>query len=166
MEKSVLDAAVLKYGEYADSGFKTSQVWAEVKKDPAKFKNDDVDEIVDAIYARKASAAPALAEVKTPFDEEDDTEDEPALGPEKPVAKTTMGLNIQFQEWRVDAKREEVRDEFGNKRGVSIAGFEKLKKTRVTWITQERADELNSQSANSGLRYYTMDVTADQDEVL
>ncbi|MDP4151186.1 MAG: hypothetical protein Q8943_17400 [Bacteroidota bacterium] len=145
LEKDVLDACVAKYSEYRGNGMKPSEIWAEVKKDPLKLKNDEVDEIVDAIFAMPAG------EIKQPAkDGEEMVEfsDEPSDDEPK---------NMDFEEWRVESIKEPVKDQTGKTVKWNIVGFTRLKCLRSKVRTSPRfAREMNSQSQNTNLRLYPL----------
>lgn len=80
------------------------------------------------------------------------------------MAKTKAGVaedetapatkNKVFEEWRVEPKYQVVTNEMGDKIGNKLAGFDKVKLMRTTSITQAVADEINSQSENTGLHLF------------
>jgi hypothetical protein len=145
LEQSELDVAVAKYKEYRDNGFKNSEIRAEIKADPAKYKAGEIDEILDALYAAPAAQGQDEAEADPGFDPSE---------PDKPVISSSKGLNKDYEEWTVDPQWEDIRNEMDKITGRKIVGWTKLKKLRVTRVTVRIAEELNSQSQNTLLRLF------------
>ena len=66
-------------------------------------------------------------------------------------------VNKKYEEWRVEPKYEDVKDEMGKTIGRKLKEFEKLKMLRRTSISESTAIELNSQSENTGVRLFEVE---------
>lgn len=68
-------------------------------------------------------------------------------------------LNRKYAEWKVLPVYEEVKDAMGKVLGRKLTGFKKdaQEPIKYTHITPARAEELNSQSANTLLMLYLVD---------
>ena len=76
--------------------------------------------------------------------------------PPPPVVEAPKTKNKVYEEFRVQPEFETVTDAMGKELGRKLTGFRKLdtKPIKTTSITEERAEELNAQSINSGFRLY------------
>lgn len=72
------------------------------------------------------------------------------------TAEAPITKNKVYEEFQVEAQYEDVTDQMGKVLGRKLTGFEKKKDKpiRTTAITPERAEYLNSQSENTGVRLY------------
>jgi hypothetical protein len=141
LSKKKLAEAVAKYIEYKENGFTAEEIRAEIEKDEAAYKPADIDQIIkgiDEIEGEGTSSAP---------------------GEQKTIAPTAPagGLNRDYEEYAVEAIREEVYDEAGKSLGTKVVNYRKVKKIRTTRVTDKVAEELNSQSVSSNLRLYPID---------
>lgn len=73
-----------------------------------------------------------------------------------PVVEAPKTKNKVYEEFRVQPEYEKVYDAMDRELGQKLTGFRKLdtKPIKTTSITEERAEELNAQSINSGFRLY------------
>lgn len=119
-------SAVLKYGSQKD--LPKQDLIDLLNSDEKNYTSEEVVEILDAIEEFEA---------------------------ESPTAAAAKSGNIRFEEWKVKPIFEKQRGDDGSMRNV-CTGFEKdaLKPIRVTSITRERADLLNTQSVNTLVRLY------------
>lgn len=156
LDKDILDAAVKTAREYKDNGFKPSEIRAELKKE--KYKVDEVDEIMDALYEASPSPEYQKRQEYNPDLEPDPNE------PNKPVTTKTKGLNRDYQLYSVEPKYENIHDETGKAIGRKLVSYDKLKRIRFTRVTEKVANELNSQSENTRERLFLVDEDEKGDE--
>jgi len=125
MNQNTKKAAVKKYGALKDDGQTKEQILDLLKADEKEFAEDEIAEIMDALFTENSGQ------------------------PGKPNA------NKKFEEWKVKPIYEKQRGDDGTMRNVCVR-FEKdaQKFIRVTSISQERADLLNTQSENTLVRLY------------
>lgn len=76
--------------------------------------------------------------------------------PPPPVVEAPKTKNKVYEEFRVQPEFEAVHDAMGKMLGQKLKSFRKLdtKPVKTTSITEERAEDLNAQSINSGFRLY------------
>lgn len=128
MNQNTKKAAVKKYGALKDEGQSKEQIFELLKADEKEFAEDEIAEIIDALFTESGEQGQS----------------------NKPNA------NKKFEEWKVKPIYEKKRvGDDGTMRNV-CTGFEKDAQTyiRVTNISQERADLLNTQSENTLVRLY------------
>jgi hypothetical protein len=125
-------AAVAKYGQMFLDGTNAADLKAAIEADDKKFTPEETTEILEAAL-------------------EYQPEEKKAKGGDAPAAETK---NKIYEEWRVESEYKEVKDEMGTVKGKKLTGFKKITKVRETSITADKAETLNSQSQNTGLRLY------------
>lgn len=86
------------------------------------------------------------------------TNKEDQTGEETTTLKSPS-LNRTYEEWPVKPRYEDVTDQMGKVLGKKLIDFEKQaqKPLRTTVVTEDKAEILNSQSENTGLRLYEID---------
>lgn len=142
-------AAVENYKVVFTNGATVEELKEALAQDAKQYTPEEIDEIVTAITAADGNNGGAGEGDKDPAATPNpSTAPAPAPAPEQPNA------NQLYAEHRVENKNA-VMAEF-RKEGTEFddSCFEKGKHLRDTAITAERAELLNSQSANTGVRLY------------
>lgn len=127
-------SAVAKYAPMLAEGKGEDEIKSLLYEE--NYSVDDVDEIWAALQ-EPGSPAPVQ------------NQNAPAI----PVKKT---VNKTFEEWKSSPVYETIYDGLGKKMGRKLTGFNKdgSKPLRKTSIAQEKADLLNAQSENTGVRLF------------
>lgn len=133
------------------------------KYGPLLIGEDGEQKVSEAMKADQFSEeeiAEVIFEIKSqPNDGEQAPPPPPAEGdapPPPPVVEAPKTKNKVYEEFRVQPEFETVTDAMGKELGRKLTGFRKLdtKPVKTTSITEERAEDLNAQSINSGFRLY------------
>jgi hypothetical protein len=125
------------------------------------FEEEDIAEVIFEIKSQpndgadQAGAAGPIAPVVT-IQPEDGIAPAPAVNQALVADTKPKTLNKVYEEFRVAPEHEEVKDQMGKVLGNKLTGFRKLdiKPLKTTSIHPDKAEELNSQSINTGLRLY------------
>lgn len=68
------------------------------------------------------------------------------MSTKKAQKKETANTNQPYEEWKVDVRKED-----------GVYHFEQRKKIKTVFITHATADRLNTQTRNSGVKYYPVE---------
>ena len=141
-------AAAKKYGPLLIGEDGEQKVSEAMKAD--QFSEEEIAEVIFEIKSQpidgeQAPPPPPLTEGPTDF-----------IAPPPPVVEAPKTKNKVYEEFRVQPEYEKVYDAMDRELGQKLTGFRKLdtKPIKITSITEERAEELNAQSINSGFRLY------------
>ena len=140
-------AAAKKYGPLLIGEDGEQKVSEAMKAD--HFKDEEIEEVIFEIKSQpnegEDTPPPPLTEGPTDF-----------IAPPPPMVEAPKTKNKVYEEFRVQPEYEKVYDAMDRELGQKLTGFRKLdtKPVKTTSITEQRAEELNAQSINSGFRLY------------
>lgn len=144
-------AAAKKYGPLLIGEDGEQKVSEAMKAD--QFSEEEISEVIFEIKSQPNDGEQAPP--PPPVGSEGNLSVGPG-NPPPPVVEAPKTKNKVYEEFRVQPEFETVTDAMGKELGRKLTGFRKLdtKPVKTTAITEERAEELNAQSINSGFRLY------------